>query len=72
MLDLPENGSLPSIAKSIEAAMKTGKTADVRVTCADFLAEASQFYRVPPCGVRVLAARPIRVREQWGTELYGD
>jgi hypothetical protein len=71
-LALPDNGSLPSIAKSIEAAMKTGKTADVRVTCAEFLAEASQFYRVPPCGVRVLAARPLRVREHWATELFGD
>jgi hypothetical protein len=71
-LDLPENGSLPRIAKSIEAAMKTGKTAAVRVTCAEFLAEASQFYRVPPCGVRVLAARPLRVREHWATELFGD
>jgi hypothetical protein len=71
-LDLPENGSLPRIAKSIEAAMKTGKTASVRATCAEFLVEVSQFYRVPPCGVRVLAARPLRVREHWATELFGD
>src|SRR6266436_7598336 len=26
----------------------------------------------PPNGVRVLAARPLRVREQWTTELFGD
>jgi hypothetical protein len=71
-VDLPENGSLPRIAKSIEVAMKTGKTSDVRLACAEFLAEVSQFYRVPPCGVRVLAARPLRVREHWATELFGD
>jgi hypothetical protein len=72
MLDLPENGSLPRIAKSIEMAMQTGKTTAVRATCAEFLAEVSEFYGVPPCGVRVLAARPLRVREHWTTELFGD
>jgi hypothetical protein len=58
-LDLPNNGRLPSITKSIESAMKGGKGADVRNTCADFLATASDFYEVPTCGIRVLAARPF-------------
>jgi hypothetical protein len=71
-LDLPKDGYLPRIAKSIEDAMKAGKTADVRRACAEFLAIASEFYEVPVCGVRVLAARPLRVREQWMTELFGD
>src|SRR6516162_9129706 len=71
-LDLPDNGRLPTIAKSIEAAMKTGKTPDVRIACAEFLAEISGFYGVPVCGVRVLAARPLRVREHWTSELFGD
>src|SRR5205085_6980176 len=30
------------------------------------------FYKVPQCGVRALAARPLRVREGWSTELFGD
>ena len=30
------------------------------------------FYRGPPCGIRVLAARPLRVRENWTIELFGD
>jgi hypothetical protein len=71
-LDLPTDRYLPRIAKSIEDAMKAGKTADVRRACAEFLAVASEFYEVPACGVRVLAARPLRVREPWTTELFGD
>ncbi len=71
-LSLPQEGCLHGIAKSVESAMQTGKTADVRRACAEFLLQASQFYRVPACGVRVLAARPLRVREYWTTELFGD
>jgi hypothetical protein len=71
-LDLPQNGSLLTIAHSIESAMKTEKTADVRRACAEFLAKTSKFYQIPTCGVRVLAARPLRVREDWTIELFGD
>jgi len=71
-LDLPNDGSLLAIAKSIQSAMKDGKTTEVRNTCADFLTTASSFYKVKNCGVRVLAARPLRVRENWSTELFGD
>ena len=71
-LDLPRNGRLLTIAKSIESAMMAGKSADVRRACAEFLAAVSDFYGVPACAVRVLAARPLRVREHWATELFGD
>jgi hypothetical protein len=71
-LDLPDDASLPTIAKSIESAMKAEEIAKVRNTCADFLKSASECYRVPECSVRVLASRPLRVREQWTTELFGD
>jgi hypothetical protein len=64
-LDLPQGGSLLTIAKSIESAMKDGRSTDVRRACAEFLDAASEFYRVPACGLRVLAARPLRVRENW-------
>jgi hypothetical protein len=60
------------IPTSIELAMKTGTTADVHRTCAEFLGAASQFYKVSDCGIRVLAARPLKVREAWATELFGD
>ena len=69
---LPQSGALPVIANSIERAMRSEKTADVRRACSDFLIEAAEFYRVPGCSVRVLAARPLRVRELWTTELFGD
>lgn len=71
-LDLPAHSVLPEIAKRLESAMKAGLTAEVRKACAEFLATASEFYKVPPCGIRVLAARPLRVRERWTTELFGD
>jgi hypothetical protein len=71
-LDLPQDGRLLIIARSIESVMQTGKTADVRRPCMEFLTEISKFYKTPMCGVRVLAARPLRVREHWTTELFGD
>jgi len=71
-LDLPQDGCLLAIAKSLESAMKEGENADVRNACAEFLAATSEFCRTPNCNVRVLAARPLRVREQWATELFGD
>ena len=52
--------------------MRRGRSTNVRRTCAEFLDAASQFYKVPACGFRVLAARPLRVRERWTTELFGD
>jgi len=71
-LDLPQDGSLLTITKSIESAMRRGRSTDVRRTCADFLKAAAEFYKVADCGIRVLAARPLRVRESWSTELFGD
>src|ERR1051325_5532942 len=71
-LDLPQDGTLPAIAKSIESAMKADEMVAVRNTCAEFLSIASSFYKVKNCGVKVLAARPLQVRENWSTELFGD
>ena len=71
-LDLPQDARLLAIAQSIESTMRAGATADVRRACAEFLGAASEFYKVPECGIRVLAARPLRVREHWSTELFGD
>src|SRR5215471_11121427 len=45
----------------------------VRLACMAFLTYAADFYNVGAPPVRVLAARPIQVREGgWGTELFGD
>jgi hypothetical protein len=63
---------LPSIAESIESAMKWEANGDVRRLCGQFLSAASDFYRVPKCTIRVLAARPLRVRERGTFELFGD
>jgi hypothetical protein len=71
-LDLPQDERLLRIAKSVELAMTDGTTADVRRSCAEFLGATSQFYKVPDCDIRVLASRPLQVREQWATELFGD
>jgi hypothetical protein len=72
MLDLPRNGVVTEITHRLEAAMKADKIRDVRSACADFLATASDFYEVPTCGIRVLAARPLRTRERGTFELFGD
>jgi len=71
-LDLPQDRCLFSIAQSIESAMKCETSGDVRRLCTQFLSAASEFYQVPNCGVRVLAARPLRVRERGTFELFGD
>src|SRR5439155_973990 len=56
----------------IAAGMQTGKAQEVRVGCEQFLQSLSRFYQVSPCGVRVLASRPLRIRENWSNELFGD
>jgi len=72
-LDLPQDERLRTSAISVDSAMKAGATAAVRHACAEFMAAASDFYRVPRPGIRVLAARPLRVHEgNWATELFGD
>ena len=71
-LDLPGSGALPEIANRLESGMKTDKIRDVRSACTEFLVIASDFYEVPTCGVRVLAARPLRTREYGTFELFGD
>jgi hypothetical protein len=71
-LDLPLDGALTEIAQRLESAMKADKIRDVRSACTEFLATASDFYKVPPCNVRVLAARPLRTRERGTFELFGD
>jgi len=71
-LDLPADDGFRKTAESIEAAMKTGLGAEIRKTCYEFLTRASSFYQVPASNIRVLAARPLRIRENWATELFGD
>ena len=71
-LSLPPNGGLQGIAQRLESAMKADNIRDVRSACNEFLATASSFYEVPKCGVRVLAARPLRTREHGTFELFGD
>jgi len=58
--------------RRVEAAMKTENMKDVRQVSDDFIGTASDFYQVPQCSIRVLAARPLRVREHSTTELFGD
>src|SRR5579864_763542 len=71
-LELPQNGNLTRIANSIESTMEDGTISAVRRACVDLLGELSAFYQVPACDIRVLAARPLRVRESWTSELFGD
>jgi hypothetical protein len=72
LLPVPPDGRLPRIAAAIAAAMGYEATGDVRRACDQFLEAASDFYRVPRCTVKVLRARPLRVRERSAVELFGD
>jgi hypothetical protein len=72
-LELPPDDRLRTPAKSIAEAMTTGKSTALRRACNEFLMAASDFYEVRRPEVRVLAARPVRVREGgWAIELFGD
>ncbi|MCW5981718.1 MAG: hypothetical protein KIT09_26775 [Bryobacteraceae bacterium] len=72
-IEVPPPGNLQELAKALEETMETGYCGPVRETCARLAAEAAEFYRVHPPAIRVLAARPLRVREGgWATELFGD
>ena len=71
-IDLPADGRLLRISQAIESAMRSGSMADVRRLSAEFVAAVSDFYRVPGCEVQILAARPLRTRGGWRTELFGD
>jgi hypothetical protein len=72
LLPLPSDLRLVTIANSIDAAMREATAGKVQRACSEFLGTASDFYGVPECSVRVLAARPLRVREYSTTELFGD
>jgi hypothetical protein len=72
-LALPPDDLFRTPAKCIEEALSTEQSARVRKACLEFATVAANFYRVSRPQVRVLAARPLRVREDgWGTELFGD
>lgn len=71
-LDLPHESGLHEIAVTIETAMKSQQTSLVRKACTEFLQSVSGLCNVPECSVRVLASRPLQVREHWTTELFGD
>jgi hypothetical protein len=70
-LDLPKNGRLPSITKSIESAMKSRKGSDVRRACTEFLETASEFYRgrelrdPRPCSTTPACPRTRNIRTFW-------
>src|SRR6516225_3041318 len=72
-LELPGDDRLLRAARCIEDALITEETPPVRRACVEFLRLAAEYYHVSVPQVRVLRARPIRVREGgWGTELFGD
>src|SRR5271157_1124212 len=72
-LEVPEDDRLRASAKSIASAMQGSTASSVRQECVEFLSLASSFYKVRQPGIRVLAARPLRVREGGSSiELFGD
>lgn len=71
-LEVPKDDRLLQYAQSIESAMKNATRAAMLRACSNFLNAASDFYAVKTPDVRILAARPLRVREGGSTELFAD
>ena len=71
-LEVPEDDQLKASAKSIELAMQSSRASSVRQACGEFFSVAARFYEVRQPTIRVLAARPLRVREGGSIELFGD
>ncbi len=72
-LEVPRDDRLRAPAAHIQPALESGDARAVRDTCTEFLFAAADFYAVARPQIRVLAARPLRVREgSWATELFGD
>src|SRR5579872_1079488 len=63
---LPSDERLLRAARCIEEALATEEVSPVRKAYVAFLASAAEFYGVAVPAVRVLRARPIRVREGGG------
>ena len=71
-LGLPTDDRLRRIATAIETAIEIGKTPGVFALSREFLDTAADFYQVKHCNLRVLEARPLRVKERSTLELFGD
>lgn len=72
-LSVPSDDRLREPATSIASALAAGTVADLHPPCDAFLRIAADFYGVERPEIRVLAARPLRVREGgWASELFGD
>ena len=72
-LALPSDTRLFELAKQIAAVLADGTPRRLQPICAAFLKAAADFYAVETPSIRVLAARPLRIREGgWASELFGD
>ncbi len=71
-MDLPKDDALRELAALLDQALKEARRADIQRRCAAFLRAASDFYKVDCPDVKILAARPLRVREKSTIELFGD
>lgn len=71
-LEVPQDDRLLGPAETIERAMKEQSRTAMLGPCSEFLAAASDFYDVKTPDVRILAARPLRVREGGSIELFAD
>ena len=71
-LPVPADDRLLVRANAMASALKQENMGVVLAACTDFVRIAAEFYGVASPGIRVLAARPLRVREGWSSELFGD
>ncbi len=62
-LELPADYRFRTPATAIEVVLDAEQSSQVRKTCSEFVAVAADFYGVARPQIRVLAARPLKVRE---------
>jgi hypothetical protein len=72
IVELSPDDRFRELARKIESAINEGSQTGIRIASAEFLATAADFYKVRRPDVRALSARPLRVREGWQSELFGD
>ena len=71
-IELPPAEPSRTIALRIKKALADEDRKELQAGCKDLLNALSEAYNVTPPGIRVLAARPRKVTDNWVYETFGD
>lgn len=71
-IGLPPEEPARTIALRVKKALADANKKELQIACKDLLDALSAAYNVKPPGIKVLAARPLKVTDNWVTETFGD